>query len=137
MRTRSLLFILLFVVSIAELTQAQSEQAVRRAAKGKAGASQDELVSYNADVPYTKAIQSLGELSKKLEGKLLIDRSPLQGKDKTIGINIESMYWKDALELILRSNQLWYNDYPEYTEIISLEEIGKQTGEQTQKSDLS
>ncbi|MGD1046456.1 MAG: hypothetical protein ABR936_14185 [Bacteroidota bacterium] len=132
MRIRVLFFIFLFVVSITEMAQAQPEQAVRRAAQGKV-TNQDELVSFNADVPYTKAIQSLGELSKKIDGKLLIDRSPLQGKDKTIGINIESMYWKDALELILRSNQLWYNDFPEYMEIVSLEEIGKQAGEQTQK----
>ncbi len=132
MRIRSLLFILLFVISIPKVTQSQTEQAVRRAAQGKI-VSQDQLVSFNADVPYTKAIQSLGELSKKLDGKILIDRSSSQGKDKTIGINIESMYWKDALELILRSNQLWYNDYPEYMEIISFEEIGKKTSEPTQK----
>jgi len=132
MRIRSLLFIFLFVVSVAELAQAQTEQAVHRAAQGKV-VNQDELVSFSADVSYTKAIQSLGELSKKIDGKLLIDRSPLQGKDKTIGINIESMYWKDALELILRSNQLWYNDFPEYLEIVSFEEIGKKAGEQTQK----
>jgi type IV pilus assembly protein PilQ len=132
MRIRSLLIIFLFVVSIAKLAQAQSEQAVHRAAQGKV-INQEDLVSFSADVSYTKAIQLLGELSKKIDGKLLIDRSPLQGKDKTIGINIESMYWKDALELILRSNQLWYNDYPEYLEILSLEELGKQAGEQTQK----
>ena len=136
MRIHSLLFIFLFVVSIAGLTQAQTEQAVRRAAQGKV-VNQDELVSFSADVSYSKAIQSLGELSKKIDGKLLIDRSPLQGKDKTIGINIESMYWKDALELILRSNQLWYNDYPEYLEILSLEDIGKQAGEQAQKENQS
>ena len=132
MRIHSLLIIFLIVISIAELAEAQSEQAVRRAAQGKI-VNQEELVSFNADVPYSKAIQSLGELSKKLDGKLLIDRSPLQGKEKTIGINIQSMFWKDALELILRSNQLWYNDFPEYTEIVSLEEISKQTGEQAQK----
>ena len=132
MRIYYLLFILLFAASIAELVQAQPEQAVRRAAQGTV-ITPDDLVSFNADVPYSKAIQSLGELSKKLEGKLLIDRSPLQGKDKTIGINIQSMFWKDALELILRSNQLWYNDYPEYIEIVSFDEIGKQAGDQTQK----
>jgi general secretion pathway protein D len=135
MRIRSLLFIFLFVASTAELAQAQPEQAVRRAAQGKV-ITQEELVSFNADVPYSKAIQSLGELSKKLDGKLLIDRSPAQGKEKTIGINIQSMYWKDALELILRSNQLWYNDYPEYMEIVSLEEINKQASEQAQKENL-
>jgi len=132
MRIRSLLFIFLLAAIMTEVAHAQPEQAVRRAAQGKY-VNPEELVSFKADVPYSKAIQSLAELSKKLEGKLLIDRSPLQGKEKTIGINIESMYWKDALELILRSNQLWYNDYPEYMEIVPLEEIGKPVSEQAQK----
>jgi type IV pilus assembly protein PilQ len=136
MRIRSLLFVFLLTAIFYTWAQAQPEQAVRRAAQGKV-VNQEELVSFKADVPYSKAVQSLGELSKKIDGKLLIDKSPLQGKDKTIGINIESMYWKDALELILRSNQLWYNDYPEYIEIVSLEEIGKQLGEQTQKEGAS
>jgi len=118
---------------LAQEMAAQTEQMVRRAAQGKANANPDELVSFKSDIPYSKAVQSLGELSKKIDGKILIDRSPLQGKDKPIGINIESMYWKDALELILRSNQLWYNDYPEYVEIVSFEEVGKQLGEQTTK----
>ncbi len=132
MRVRSLLFLFLIAAAIAQLVEAQSEQSIQRKAKGKV-VNQDELVSFKSDVPYTKAIQALGELSKKLDGRLVIDRSPLQGKDKTIGINIESMYWKDALELILRSNQLWYNDYPEYMEIATFEEIGKRQGEQAQR----
>jgi type IV pilus assembly protein PilQ len=131
MRVRSLLFLFLIIAAIAQLVEAQTEQSIVRKAKGKI-VNQDELVSFKSDVPYTKAIQALGELSKKLDGRLIIDRSPLQGKDKTIGINIESMYWKDALELILRSNQLWYIDYPEYMEIASFEEIGKKQGEQAQ-----
>jgi general secretion pathway protein D len=132
MRLRSLLFLFLIAPAITQLGEAQTEQSIERKAKGKV-VNQDELVSFKSDVPYAKAIQSLGELSKKLDGRLIIDRSPLQGKDKTIGINIESMYWKDALELILRSNQLWYIDYPEYMEIASFEEIGKKQGELAQK----
>jgi type IV pilus assembly protein PilQ len=136
MRVRSVLFLFLIATAIAQLVEAQSEQTIQRKAKGKI-VNQDEMVSFKSDVPYTKAIQSLGELSKRLDGRLVIDRSPLQGKDKTIGINIESMYWKDALELILRSNQLWYIDYPEYMEIASFEEIGKKQGEQVQKENPS
>ncbi|MGA3288055.1 MAG: hypothetical protein ABSD46_11595 [Bacteroidota bacterium] len=132
MRVRSLLSLFLIAAAIAQLVEAQTEQSIERKAKGKV-VNQDEVVSFKSDVPYTKAIQALGELSKRLDGRLVIDRSPLQGKDKTIGINIESMYWKDALELILRSNQLWYIDYPEYMEIASFEEIGKRQGEQAQK----
>jgi type IV pilus assembly protein PilQ len=133
MKIHTWLFILLLLGWFAYESHAQPEQAIRRAAQGKVGVGQNELVSFNADVPYSKAIQSLGELSKKLESKLLIDRSPMQGKDKPIGINIESMYWKDALELILRSNELWYNDYPEYKEIVSFADVGKQLGEPVEK----
>ena len=72
MRIRFLLFIFLLTAIIYTWMQAQTEQVVRRAAQGKV-INQDELVSFNADVPYSKAIQSLGELSKKIDGKLLID----------------------------------------------------------------
>ena len=133
MKIRFVLCMVVLAAGLAQEMAAQTEQMVRRAAQGKANANPDELVSFKSDIPYSKAVQSLGELSKKIDGKILIDRSPLQGKDKPIGINIESMYWKDALELILRSNQLWYNDYPEYVEIVSFEEVGKQLGEQTTK----
>jgi general secretion pathway protein D len=136
MRVRPLMFLLLIVLSCAQLVLAQTEQTIQRKAKGK-NVNPDEMVSFKSDVPYAKAIQSLGELSKKLDGRLIIDRSPLEGKEKIIGINIESMYWKDALELILRSNQLWYNDYPEYMEIASFEEIGKKQGDQVQKEGSS
>jgi hypothetical protein len=136
MRVRSLIFLLLITATFAQLLEAQTEQSIERKAKGKI-VNQDELVSFKSDVPYSKAIQSLGELSKKLDGKLVIDRSPLQGQDKTIGINIESMYWKDALELILRSNQLWYIDYPEYMEIASFEDIGKKQGEISRKENAA
>jgi len=132
MRLRSLLYFFLIIAVIAQFAEAQTEQSIQRKAKGKV-VNPDEVVSFKSDVPYAKAIQSLGELSRKLDGRLIIDRSPLQGKDKTIGINIESMYWKDALELILRSNQLWYTDYPEYMEITSFEDIGKRQGEGASK----
>ena len=55
MRIHSLLFIFLFVASTAELAQAQTEQAVRRAAQGK-NVNQEELVSFNADVPYNQFV---------------------------------------------------------------------------------
>jgi general secretion pathway protein D len=123
----------LLLCGLAQMVTGQTESAVRRAAQGTV-VSANEMVSFKDDVPYSKAIQSLGELSKKLDGKLLIDHSPMAGKDKPIGVNIESMYWKDALELILRNNQVWYNDYPEYREIVSIEDIGKQPGESAEKT---
>lgn len=105
---------------------AQSDQAIIRAAQtGKEGTSPEEIVSFKSDLPYSRAMQALSELSKKLTGKIIIDHSPMRDKETGIGINIESMYWKDAFELILRTNQLWYNDNPEYMEVISLADLNK------------
>jgi type IV pilus assembly protein PilQ len=120
--------LVLFLGCILLSTQlfAQNQQSVERAARnGKGGVSEEELVSFRSDVPYASAVQALSELSKKLTGRIIIDRSPMQNRETGIGINIESMYWKDAFELILRTNQLWYNDNPEYMEIISLAELSK------------
>jgi general secretion pathway protein D len=130
---RPRVFFFLLICGLAQVLNAQTESAVRRAAQGTV-VNANEMVSFKDDVPYSKAIQSLGELSKKLDDKLLIDHSPMAGKDKPIGVNIESMYWKDALELILRNNQVWYNDYPEYREIVSIEDVGKQPGESAEKT---
>lgn len=125
--------LILSLVVVSAESNAQSERAVRRAAQtGKAGVSKDEIVSMKADVPYAQAIQMLGEMARKLEDRVLIDRSPMRENLKPIGINIEAMYWKDALELILRTNQLWYNDYPDYIEILAIEEILKQQQVQQQ-----
>ncbi|HVN48779.1 MAG TPA: hypothetical protein VMU30_08165 [Bacteroidota bacterium] len=130
-------FFLCVCISLASVTLfAQTEQTVLRAAKGQQGIDPNSLVSFKSDVPYNKAIQSLGELSKSLEGKILIDHSPTKGSDKQIGVNIESMYWKDALELILRSNQLWYNDNPDYLEIVSIEDLNKQSASVTNKAEI-
>ena len=103
----------------------QTQQQLKRMAQGKEGVSPDEVVSFKSDVKYSDAIKSLGELSKKLVGKIIVDSSPMRSTDQNIGINIESMFWRDAFELILRSNKLWYNEMPEYFEIVSIADVGK------------
>lgn len=100
--------------------QAPEEQKLKRAARGKMGVSQDELVSFKSDIQYTQALESLNEMCKKFLKKPIVDPNPL--KNKPIGVNIESMYWRDALELILRTNSLWYDEKPDYLQIISMEE---------------
>lgn len=110
---------------LAVSTVAQTESQLRRAAQGKSGAAADEVVSIRSDVPYAEAIKSLGELWKVKGGKIVLDRSAMKGSDKTIGVNIEAMYWKDAFELILRSNKLWYNQFEEHVEIVAIEEAGR------------
>ncbi len=117
--------LLLIAVLMSVSALAQTESQLRRAAQGKSGAAPDEIVSFRADVPYSQAIKSLGDLWKTKGGKIVIDRSGTKEGDKSIGVNIEAMYWKDAFELILRSNKLWYNQYEEHVEVVPMEEAGR------------
>ncbi|MGB2868922.1 MAG: hypothetical protein WBD36_10750, partial [Bacteroidota bacterium] len=133
MKTRYTVLLLLGTVLVWSCLLGQTQQQLKRMASGKEGVSPDEVVSFKSDVKYTDAIKSLGELSKKLVGKIIVDSSPMRSADQNIGINIESMYWRDALELILRSNKLWYNEMPEYFEIVSISDIGKTSPLTTEK----
>ncbi|MDI6804403.1 MAG: hypothetical protein QME58_11255 [Bacteroidota bacterium] len=76
--------------------------------------SKDEIVSIAQTTPFDKAITVLSEASKKYLGKLIID--PVK-RTTPIGIDIKAMHWQDALELILKINNIWYLEYQDYFEI--------------------
>lgn len=98
--------------------QSKEEMQVKRAAKGKEVISQDELVSFKGDMLYTQVLQALSDMSKRFAKKPIIDPNPLNTQ---INQNIESMYWKDALELVLRTNNRWYNETSDYIQVIAAE----------------
>lgn len=95
--------------------QESQQQLFNRLARGKEQVKPEEMVSFKADYPYSKGLQDLSDMARKFTGKIIVDTSPLKNDDtKTIGTNIESMYWKDALEIILRTNDNWYEEDPQY-----------------------
>jgi type IV pilus assembly protein PilQ len=97
--------------------QSRDERMLKRAAQGKGGFTQDELVSFNNDVPYKKAVESLSILSKKFLKKPIVDPAPLT---TSINVEIQVMQWQDALELILRTNNLWYTEQEDYIQVSTL-----------------
>lgn len=76
--------------------------------------SKDEIVSIAQTTPFDKAIAALSDASKKYLGKVIIDPAK---RTTPIGIDIKAMHWQDALELILRVNNVWYLEYQDYFEI--------------------
>ncbi len=112
----TLLFLAFLTVSAATNAQVREEGLLRRLEKGKEAVRPEEVVSFKSDVQYVQALQSLSEMSKKFTGKLIIDTDPL--KDKPIGVNIQSMYWMEAFELILRTNGRWYREEDQYFQVI-------------------
>ena len=121
--------LLLCCVVLSATAVAQNDAQLKRMMTGKEAAKPDEMVSFRADIPYGEAIKSLDEISKRLTGKMVVDNSPSTNREKAIGVNIEAMYWKDALELILRNNQLWYTEYTEYFEVLTLAELTRRQQE--------
>lgn len=116
--TRKLLLLVLFcslvLLPLESLAQTQAEK--ERLAKGYIAPEQ--IISMSFATPFDRALAILNELSKKFLNKIIFDS---EKRTTPIGVDIESMYWKDALEKILRFNNLWYEETEDYIRVISLE----------------
>ncbi|MFQ5584153.1 MAG: type II secretion system protein GspD [Calditrichia bacterium] len=88
----------------------------------KGYASNDEIVSMTKSLSFARALEIFNDISKKYLGKIIIDP---ENRTKPIGINIDKMHWMDAFELILKSNDLWYEELDTYIKIIPISEALK------------
>ncbi len=77
----------------------------------------EQLVSLSFATPFDRAISIFSELSKKFTGKIIFDP---EKRTNPIGVDIESMHWRDAFERILRFNNLWYEEAADYIRVVSL-----------------
>jgi hypothetical protein len=107
-----LLFLCIFFPSVTSLSQTQAEK--ERLQKNYIPPEQ--IVSMSFATPFDRAISIFNELSKKFLGKLVIDP---EKRTTPIGVDIESMHWKDAFERILRYNNLWYEETADYFRVVS------------------
>lgn len=98
--------------------QVKDELLLKRAAQGKEGINPDEIVSLKNDILLAQALQSISEVSKKLVGKPIVF-DPQYFKDRKIGVDIVQMPWRNALEVILRSNGLWYQEAQDYFQLVT------------------
>ncbi len=73
------------------------------------------IVSIEATLSFDQALGALNELSKQFLGKIIIDP---EVRTQPIGVNIESLHWRDAFERILLHNKLWYNERPDHIIIV-------------------
>lgn len=79
----------------------------------------EEFISLSRDITMDAALEIINMLSTKYEDKMILDPKEHKGK---IGVVVDNMHWKRALEYILRSNQLKYNERPRHYEIAELNE---------------
>ena len=89
----------------------------------------DEFVSLDSSIPMQTALDILSRFSSKFYNKIIIDPQNHTRSIASINVMVNNMYWKRALEYILRSNLLKYVEREKYYEIVPL---GAARGEQTE-----
>jgi len=90
--------------------------------------SPQELVSIAPSTPMDKALAAISEVSQKFVGKVIIDTDR---RNMAINVDIQGMPWRDALETILRKNDIWYTEYENYIQLSPLPGSGSQAGGST------
>ena len=77
--------------------------------------SPQQIVTIASNTPFNQAITILDSYSNKFLKKIIIDP---ENRTTPIGVNIDRMQWLDALDAILRANNLWYKEYNSYIQIV-------------------
>jgi hypothetical protein len=114
-RTKCLLPLLLLGALFSPLPS-QSQTRAERERLEKNYIPPEQIVSMSFATPFDRAIAIFNELSKKFLGKIIVDPDK---RTTPIGVDIESMQWRDAFERILRYNNLWYEETPDYFRVVS------------------
>ncbi len=73
-----------------------------------------EMISLKRDVPLKTALDILNGFCQRFENRIIVDNKE---RNQSIGVAIENMQWKRALEYILRSNMMKYVQFDKYYQI--------------------
>lgn len=112
--SKAVSILILLVITIAGSSYELFAQLQRPREIRRAYTAEEEIVSMTKTLPLPKALDIFNDISKKFLGKVIIDP---ENRTMPIGINIDKMHWIDAMELILRTNGLWYEEYADYIKI--------------------
>mgnify|MGYP003113764386 CR=1 FL=1 len=81
----------------------------------------DEIVTFDRSTSYTEAIEIFNQFAQEYENKFIVD---LSGYTGSVGVSLPPMYWKEALNYILKIQNLQLVTKPDYYEIVVLTESG-------------
>lgn len=74
----------------------------------------EEIVTFNKNTNYSEAIEVINTFAQEYENKFIVDNSEASGP---IGVSLPPMHWKDALEYIMRFQNLTLTENEDYYEI--------------------
>lgn len=103
--------ILVFLVISLSLLHAQGEREFR----ARLSTSPEELVSLSGSLPFNQAMQILSRMSKQFINKIIVLSEEITDP---IGIDIIQMNWYRAFLLVLKTNNLQFEETEEYFKIL-------------------
>ena len=65
----------------------------------------EQIVTLSAELPVREALEILSGVAMMATGKIISDPA---NREQPIGVDIFHRHWRDALEILLARNQLWY-----------------------------
>lgn len=77
----------------------------------------EELISMDATTTFSQAIEIFNNASKRFRGKPIVYDGA--SKDR-IGLNITHQHWQDAMDLVLRIMDHWYEETEDFVRVFSL-----------------
>ncbi|MBT5426589.1 MAG: hypothetical protein HOK84_10350 [Bacteroidetes bacterium] len=101
-----LTLVMIFIFANTGWGQVSMSQRIR-----KITATPEEYISFRNSLTYNDAIEELSSLSKQHLNKLIVNPIIYDGP---IGIDINNIYWFEALEMILTHNDLTYKEYGDH-----------------------
>ena len=107
-----LLFASSFSSSFAQVSQSKELR--------KLTATPDQYISMLGTLPFNDALDIFNDFSKRYIGKVIVDPAEIKAP---IGVNINKMYWFDALERILKNLGLIYTEYADHIMISRTGEV--------------
>ncbi len=102
-------FILLFCIQPLVNPAHTESRGARSLAKMKA--SKDEMISMTRNVSFKQALVVFDDLAKRYRGKIIVDPTSTDG---AIGVDINNMYWLDALDLVLENFGLEIKEFDDH-----------------------
>lgn len=103
------LLLIFFTQIFTQITNAQTKNPFREYT------NPDEIVTFDRSTSYTEAIEIFNQFAQEYENKFIVD---LSGYTGSIGVSLPPMYWKEALDYILKIQNLQLVVKPDYYEII-------------------
>lgn len=87
--------------------------------------TEEQMVSLSSQTDFQDAINILSKVAIRDEGRAIVDMTKTTGP---INVEVNSVYWKDALKRILLQKGLIYRENPNYYQIVYSEEQPMQEG---------